>query len=102
MLLCGPPGAGKTAAVYAAAQELGFHVLEVNASVARTGAQLHKVGAQLLGALSHPGCSLGLCYRFGGWGGPGADVSPCHACRWSGRRRNRVGSPALATRSGPP
>ncbi|CAN0025222.1 unnamed protein product [Lampetra planeri] len=37
MLLTGPPGVGKTAAVYACAQELGFKVFEVNCSSQRSG-----------------------------------------------------------------
>ncbi|CAH2277691.1 ATPase family AAA domain-containing 5 [Pelobates cultripes] len=40
MLICGPPGVGKTAAVYACAQELGFKVFEVNASCQRSGRQI--------------------------------------------------------------
>ncbi|XP_050693731.1 ATPase family AAA domain-containing protein 5-like isoform X2 [Eriocheir sinensis] len=39
-LLCGPPGVGKTAAVYALASELGYKVLEVNASSRRPGRQV--------------------------------------------------------------
>ncbi|CAL4067761.1 unnamed protein product [Meganyctiphanes norvegica] len=42
LLLAGPPGVGKTAAVYALAQELGYKVLEVNASSLRKGAQVMK------------------------------------------------------------
>ncbi|XP_051997131.1 ATPase family AAA domain-containing protein 5b [Xyrauchen texanus] len=37
MLIIGPSGVGKTAAVYACAQELGFKVFEVNSSVLRSG-----------------------------------------------------------------
>ena len=37
MLLRGPPGSGKSAAIYACAAELGFKVIEVNASVIRSG-----------------------------------------------------------------
>ena len=37
MLLSGPPGVGKTAAVYACAMELGYQVIEVNASQQRSG-----------------------------------------------------------------
>ncbi|CAB3369889.1 Hypothetical predicted protein [Cloeon dipterum] len=37
VLLVGPNGSGKTAAVYAIAEELGFNVLEVNASSKRSG-----------------------------------------------------------------
>ncbi|XP_076026402.1 ATPase family AAA domain-containing protein 5b [Genypterus blacodes] len=37
VLLTGPPGVGKTAAVYACAQELGFKVFEVNSSSQRSG-----------------------------------------------------------------
>ncbi|XP_028567361.2 ATPase family AAA domain-containing protein 5 isoform X1 [Podarcis muralis] len=40
MLLIGPPGIGKTAAVYACAQELGFKIFEVNASCQRSGRQI--------------------------------------------------------------
>ncbi|XP_039663011.1 ATPase family AAA domain-containing protein 5b isoform X2 [Perca fluviatilis] len=37
MLITGPPGVGKTASVYACAQELGFKVFEVNCSSQRSG-----------------------------------------------------------------
>ncbi|KAJ4944084.1 hypothetical protein JOQ06_012631 [Pogonophryne albipinna] len=37
MLISGPPGVGKTASVYACAQELGFKVFEVNCSSQRSG-----------------------------------------------------------------
>ncbi|KAJ7317926.1 hypothetical protein JRQ81_004088 [Phrynocephalus forsythii] len=40
VLLVGPPGTGKTAAVYACAQELGFKIFEVNASCQRNGRQI--------------------------------------------------------------
>ncbi|XP_038064242.1 LOW QUALITY PROTEIN: ATPase family AAA domain-containing protein 5-like [Patiria miniata] len=40
MLIVGPCGCGKTAAVYACAKELGFKVFEVNASSKRTGKQI--------------------------------------------------------------
>ncbi|XP_039199544.1 ATPase family AAA domain-containing protein 5 isoform X2 [Crotalus tigris] len=40
MLLIGPSGVGKTAAVYACAQELGFKIFEVNASCQRSGRQI--------------------------------------------------------------
>ena len=33
----GPPGCGKTATIYALAEELGYNVLEVNASSKRNG-----------------------------------------------------------------
>ena len=39
-LLVGPTGCGKTATVFALAAELGFNVLEVNASRNRTGKQV--------------------------------------------------------------
>jgi len=39
-LITGPPGNGKSAAVYGIAEELGLHVLEVNASSCRTGKQV--------------------------------------------------------------
>ncbi|XP_030064256.1 ATPase family AAA domain-containing protein 5 isoform X2 [Microcaecilia unicolor] len=40
VLITGPSGVGKTAAVYACAQELGFKVFEVNASCQRSGKQI--------------------------------------------------------------
>lgn len=40
LLITGPSGVGKTAAVYACAQELGFKVFEVNASCQRSGRQI--------------------------------------------------------------
>eukprot|EP00026_Physarum_polycephalum_P000975 Phypoly_transcript_00976.p1 GENE.Phypoly_transcript_00976~~Phypoly_transcript_00976.p1 ORF type:complete len:1215 (+),score=300.28 Phypoly_transcript_00976:74-3646(+) len=40
MLLVGPHGSGKTATVYAVAKELGFEIIETNASSRRTGKQL--------------------------------------------------------------
>ncbi|XP_061627554.1 ATPase family AAA domain-containing protein 5b isoform X2 [Phyllopteryx taeniolatus] len=40
MLITGPPGVGKTASVYACAQELGFQVFEVNSSSQRNGRQV--------------------------------------------------------------
>ncbi|XP_077426458.1 ATPase family AAA domain-containing protein 5b isoform X2 [Vanacampus margaritifer] len=40
MLITGPPGVGKTASVYACAQELGFKVFEVNSSSQRNGRQV--------------------------------------------------------------
>ncbi|XP_055982488.1 ATPase family AAA domain-containing protein 5 [Sorex fumeus] len=40
MLITGPTGVGKTAAVYACAQELGFKIFEVNASSQRNGRQI--------------------------------------------------------------
>ncbi|NXI40059.1 ATAD5 protein, partial [Galbula dea] len=40
VLITGPSGVGKTAAVYACAQELGFKIFEVNASCQRSGRQI--------------------------------------------------------------
>ncbi|NXT77347.1 ATAD5 protein, partial [Zapornia atra] len=40
VLITGPTGVGKTAAVYACAQELGFKIFEVNASCQRNGRQI--------------------------------------------------------------
>ncbi|KAM9745967.1 ATPase family AAA domain-containing protein 5 [Menidia menidia] len=60
VLITGPTGVGKTAAVYACAQELGFKVFEVNASSQRSGrlilsqlkeaTQSHQVDSQGVGA----------------------------------------------------
>ncbi|XP_077021386.1 ATPase family AAA domain-containing protein 5 [Tamandua tetradactyla] len=40
VLITGPTGVGKTAAVYSCAQELGFKIFEVNASSQRSGRQI--------------------------------------------------------------
>ncbi|KAM4717535.1 ATPase family AAA domain-containing protein 5 [Anableps anableps] len=64
VLITGPTGVGKTAAVYACAQELGFKVFEVNASSQRSGrlilsqlkeaTQSHQVDSQGVNAHKHP------------------------------------------------
>ncbi|KAM6164714.1 ATPase family AAA domain-containing protein 5 isoform 2-T2 [Rhynchocyon petersi] len=64
VLITGPTGVGKTAAVYACAQELGFKIFEVNASSQRSGRQIlsqlkeatqsHQVDKQ--GVNSHKPC----------------------------------------------
>ncbi|XP_053154756.1 ATPase family AAA domain-containing protein 5 isoform X2 [Hemicordylus capensis] len=69
MLLIGPPGIGKTAAVYACAQELGFKIFEVNASCQRSGRQIlsqlkeatqsHQVDKQ--GVNAHKPCFFNSC-----------------------------------------
>ncbi|KAJ6656426.1 hypothetical protein lerEdw1_003714 [Lerista edwardsae] len=69
MLLIGPPGIGKTAAVYACAQELGFKIFEVNASCQRSGRQIlsqlkeatqsHQVDKQ--GVNAHKPCFFTSC-----------------------------------------
>ncbi len=56
LLVCGPVGCGKTATVYACAEELGYKVLEVNSahcrsrqsllSILREATQSHHVGVQ--------------------------------------------------------
>ena len=56
LLVCGPVGCGKTAAVYACAEELGYKVLEVNSAhcrsrqnllgILREATQSHHVGIQ--------------------------------------------------------
>ncbi|XP_066443432.1 ATPase family AAA domain-containing protein 5 isoform X1 [Eleutherodactylus coqui] len=68
VLISGPPGVGKTAAVYACAQELGFKVFEVNASCQRSGRQIlaqlkeatqsHQVDQQ--GVNAHKPCFFNL------------------------------------------
>ncbi|XP_025052022.1 ATPase family AAA domain-containing protein 5 [Alligator sinensis] len=69
MLITGPPGVGKTAAVYACAQELGFKIFEVNASCQRSGRQIlsqlkeatqsHQVDKQ--GVNAHKPCFFNSC-----------------------------------------
>ena len=43
LLLCGPVGCGKTAAVYTCAQELGYKVLEINSTHCRTRQNLTSI-----------------------------------------------------------
>jgi len=43
VLLHGPPGVGKTSSTYVIARELGYHVIEINASDERKRAQLKKI-----------------------------------------------------------
>jgi len=52
-LLHGPPGTGKTVAVQAAANDMGFDLVEINASDKRTGEQLRRIagGAATQGGL---------------------------------------------------
>ena len=46
VLLHGPPGVGKTSSTYVIARELGYHVIEINASDERKKAQLKKILAR--------------------------------------------------------
>ncbi len=51
VLLVGPPGVGKNTSVYAAARQLGYHVIELNASDIRTKDALNKrLGSSLYAA----------------------------------------------------
>ncbi|KFP48509.1 ATPase family AAA domain-containing protein 5, partial [Cathartes aura] len=69
VLITGPPGVGKTAAVYACAQELGFKIFEVNASCQRSGRQIlsqlkeatqsHQVDKK--GVNAHKPCFFNTC-----------------------------------------
>lgn len=61
LALCGPRGCGKTAAVYAVAQELGFRALEVNPSAERAGAQ---VSGGLLTGCFEGAAGCGGCWRL--------------------------------------
>ena len=56
-LLEGPPGSGKTATVFALAAEMGFNVLEENASSNRSGKRVSQSKLILLSGLNPP--SLG-------------------------------------------
>ncbi|KAK7301352.1 hypothetical protein RJT34_12215 [Clitoria ternatea] len=50
LLIAGPVGSGKSAAVYACAQEQGFEVLELNASDCRNGAAVKQYFGDALGS----------------------------------------------------
>ena len=43
LLLYGPPGSGKTSSVYALANEIGWEVLEINASDERNAIHIHRI-----------------------------------------------------------
>ncbi|XP_035035999.1 ATPase family AAA domain-containing protein 5 [Hippoglossus stenolepis] len=80
MLITGPTGIGKTAAVYACAQELGFKVFEVNASSQRSGrlilsqlreaTQSHQVDSQ--GVNAHKPTYFNSCGTSSSAGRPGS------------------------------
>ena len=46
LLLVGPPGVGKTSVARAIAQDMGWNVIELNASDARNAAAIRKVATQ--------------------------------------------------------
>ena len=61
-LIEGRTGSGKTAAVFALAAEMGFNVLEVNASSNRTGKQVKYLIFLVANGLCHP-CRSCQCWR---------------------------------------
>uniref|UniRef100_A0A3B4ZSR2 ATPase family AAA domain-containing protein 5-like n=1 Tax=Stegastes partitus TaxID=144197 RepID=A0A3B4ZSR2_9TELE len=95
MLITGPTGVGKTAAVYACAQELGFKVFEVNASSQRSGrlilsqlkeaTQSHQVDSQ--------GVNAHKPTYFSSYGCSAASVRPGSSPRKLNSPRRVVSSP---------
>ncbi|CAA7400890.1 unnamed protein product [Spirodela intermedia] len=58
LLVTGPVGCGKTAAIYACAKELGFHVIEVNASDVRNGAHIKQKFGEAMDSQAIELCSV--------------------------------------------
>ncbi|XP_053298851.1 ATPase family AAA domain-containing protein 5 [Pleuronectes platessa] len=95
MLITGPTGIGKTAAVYACAQELGFKVFEVNASSQRSGrlilsqlreaTQSHQVDSQ--------GVNAHKPTYFNSYGTSSSAVRPGSSPRKTNSPRRVVSSP---------
>jgi hypothetical protein len=69
MMVTGPTGAGKTAAVYACASELGYRVLEMHAGMLRSGAAVKK---ELSEATKSKGFSLTAAPSLGAAGAAAA------------------------------
>ncbi|XP_078440940.1 P-loop containing nucleoside triphosphate hydrolases superfamily protein isoform X2 [Wolffia australiana] len=65
LVVTGPVGCGKTAAVYASARELGFNIIEVNACDVRNGAHMKKKFGEAVDSQGIQLCSSSVSADFG-------------------------------------